>query len=445
VGFVNRARLLSVLTCLVVPTLCLPALASATTRLATPGGVKSGPCTPTACDLAHAVEVAVDGDQVVVGPGTYKPGDEVEVKSAASVGGEPGAPLPVVQISDHFLHVKNAGATLHDLRVEVVKSTLPYAVTLEAGTVERVYAYSTMSAGACGVFGGTIRDSVCFGGLVVGGTTGGNQHIVLRNVSATNATMGSSGSTATTIDGANLILRSGDPEFAGGADLAVDVSSGSSAAIVLRSSNYATVNPQASSGTDFTYTAPGTAGNQTAPPQFVDFAGGDLHELPGSPTVDTGLTDPLLGATDLEGHPRSQPGCLGGAATPDIGAYELAPTVACPRPATPPLAPPPLVPGSVKLVKVKLDRENGTATLLANVSGPGTLALTGRKVVKRSAGAHGSEIVKLAVVAKGKAKRLLEVKGRAKVKARVAFTPVGGAAVQVTRKLVLYEVRGRRR
>jgi hypothetical protein len=60
------------------------------------------------------------------------------------------------------------------------------------------------------------------------------------------------------------------------------------------------------------------AGNQAAEPLFVDAAAGDYRPAAGSPTIDAGVTDALLGTADPAGCPRS----LGLA--PDIGAYEHA-------------------------------------------------------------------------------------------------------------------------
>ena len=60
----------------------------------------------------------------------------------------------------------------------------------------------------------------------------------------------------------------------------------------------------------------GSAHNQSAAPLLVNLAGGDFHELPGSPTVDGGVDDPANGSTDPDGNPRR----LGPA--PDIGAFE---------------------------------------------------------------------------------------------------------------------------
>jgi hypothetical protein len=407
--------------------------ALAVVRYAAPGGGGGEPCNPAPCTLANAVNNAHDGDEVVVDPGTYKPGSEVEVDRAISVGGTPGAPLPVVQISNHFLRLENAASLVHDLRIEVVAPTLPYAINDEAGNVERVYAYSTQSAGACEIASGSIRDSVCWGGLVASAFTGGNVSIVLRNVTATTTVFGASGKTHATIDGANLIMHSIDPSEAEGADLVIDVGNEASATISLTHSNYASVS-SLSAGTDFTYPPPGTNGNQSAAPQFVG-APGDLHELASSPTVDAGLADPLIGATDLDGNARSLPSCLGGAAAPDIGAYELVPTTACPRL---PIAPPAAKPSNlVGFGKLKRNRRKGTALLAIRVPGPGSLTLSGKGLVRRHASPRAAGTVELAVKAKGGAGKKLKARGYLAVSAVVSFTPLGGDAASVTRRLKL--------
>ena len=67
--------------------------------------------------------------------------------------------------------------------------------------------------------------------------------------------------------------------------------------------------------------SPGVAsgpGNQQAAPLFRDAAAGDLRPAAGSPVIDAGTADALLGGADPAGCPRA----LGGA--PDIGAYEFA-------------------------------------------------------------------------------------------------------------------------
>ena len=421
--------------------------AFAAVRYATPTGSGGEPCNPTACSLEKAVNGAADGDEVVVGPGTYRLKAEVEIDRAITVGGAPGGPKPVIQIANHFLRLENAASTLHDVRVEVVAETLPYAVNDEAGTVERVYALSTKSAGACQIAEGTLRDSVCWGGLSVGGYTGGDVRIALRNVTASETVMGSSGSTHTEIDGANLIMDGPGTGNPADYDLGIDVTSGASATISLTHSDYATVETHGSEGTDYTFPAPGTGGNITAPPQLVDPIGGDVHELPTSATVDAGLADALLGATDLDGGARAQPACLGGPAAPDIGAYELAPTTPCPQPPPPPAPAPPAPKPSNAIVLGKLIRDpsNGTAMLAVSVPGPGSVTLGGKGIVARKAATFRAGKVELPVKATGAAAKELKAKGKVTLAAAVTFTPTGGEAATATKQVKLVRHAPRRR
>jgi hypothetical protein len=60
------------------------------------------------------------------------------------------------------------------------------------------------------------------------------------------------------------------------------------------------------------------------------------------------------------------------------------------------------------------------------VPGPGALTLSGKGIATQHAGPHGVETVKLAVKAKGKAKKKLSRSDTAKVKLEVTFTPTGG-------------------
>jgi hypothetical protein len=106
----------------------------------------------------------------------------------------------------------------------------------------------------------------------------------------------------------NTIVLNG----AGGTDVTVD---GPGSTLTFSHSNYR--------GT--TLTEGGVIGDvsgdthQTALPLFANAATGDLSELSGSPTINAGVTDPLNGAVDFAGNPRTV-----GAST-DIGAYEFSP------------------------------------------------------------------------------------------------------------------------
>jgi hypothetical protein len=67
-------------------------------------------------------------------------------------------------------------------------------------------------------------------------------------------------------------------------------------------------------------------GNQTVlTPLFENEPLGNFHQISGSPTIDAGTPDPLLGSDDFDGQPRVQ-GCA-----PDIGADEF-PSPPCPSP-----------------------------------------------------------------------------------------------------------------
>jgi hypothetical protein len=77
------------------------------------------------------------------------------------------------------------------------------------------------------------------------------------------------------------------------------------------------------------------AGMQSQPPLLADPPAGDFAQLPGSPTIDAGLANPLSGPLDLMGGPR-----IAGAAI-DIGADEYSPPGTEPPDVVPPDAVPP--------------------------------------------------------------------------------------------------------
>ncbi|HEX5983305.1 MAG TPA: hypothetical protein VFY69_03775 [Solirubrobacterales bacterium] len=87
--------------------------------------------------------------------------------------------------------------------------------------------------------------------------------------------------------------------------------------------------------------------------------------------------------------------------------------------------------------KVKRNKKKGTAVLTVNVSAPGALAVSGKKIKKRSKAAKKAGNVKLPIVPKGKALKALKAKGKAKVKVKLAYTPTGGATSTLTRKIQL--------
>lgn len=117
-----------------------------------------------------------------------------------------------------------------------------------------------------------------------------------------------------------------------------------------------------------------------------------------------------------------------------------------PAPAPAPAPPPPPSPAppparipfrSLPSPKLKLNAKAGTATLTLKVPGPGVVVLSGPAIkgLRKTAKAAGP----LALVVRPTAKtaKKLTRDGRAKVTARIAFTPTGGAAEAVTKTLTL--------
>lgn len=65
-------------------------------------------------------------------------------------------------------------------------------------------------------------------------------------------------------------------------------------------------------------------GNIDADPCFVDAGGGDFRLSSDSPCIDAGdNSEPNLGATDMDGHPRIIDGDCNDAEVVDMGAYEF--------------------------------------------------------------------------------------------------------------------------
>jgi hypothetical protein len=95
--------------------------------------------------------------------------------------------------------------------------------------------------------------------------------------------------------------------------------------------------------------------------------------------------------------------------------------------------------------KPRRNKRKGTATLIVDLPGPGTLALTGKGIVGQSAAAaqarSAASQLKLTVRTKGKKKRALKRKGKVKVVANVTYTPTGGSSNTQSQRLKLIKRR----
>lgn len=424
-------RLLLAVGCLA---LLAAAPASGAVRYAAPGAMGGSPCNPAPCGLVTAVTGANNGDQVVLAAGAYKLATTLAITKPIDVGGALGASTVVEFSGNNGIEVSHPGALLHDLRPVLSEPALANTVTLNAGTVERVHADGAKGAAGCDMKQGLLRDSVCRGGLNVSPNGAGSYQATITNVTANPLSIGAQGGANLAASVTNTLML---PDSEGGgpkAGLLINVGMGASAAALITNSSYNEVDPTLSAGTEFQYTPAGTNGNQTVAPALVDAAAGDFRQLASSPTIDAGTTavDPL-GAFDLLGAARSQPRCIGGAPVPDIGAYELTPTEACPGP--PPVPSP--VPSNFGVRKLTFDRAKGTATLTVRLQAAGTLALSGKGVVGRSANRGGAGTVKVKIQAKGGKAKKLRKRGKVKLRARLMFVPASTGELPTTKTRAL--------
>ena len=293
--------------------LCVPASASAAVRYAEPVADGANPCTQAdPCPLRRAVDDAVDGDSVVLLPGSYTESGPLIIDAAIDIHGPAAGVRPTVNAGGKTVFVLgHAGAQLRDM---TINSGNDPGVILVAGLMDRLYVHATgLTADACrpesvGAEQLTITNSVCRGSGAdakgIGGVWGSNNfHLTLRNVTAVGGVDGIKLAGTVTVMGTNVIASGGS----------TDTSANGQTHMTFSYSNYG--DESAINGA--TITDPGTGTNQTAQPVFVNAALGDFHQAANSPTVDAGENDPANGPFDLDGDARTQ-----GFAT-DIGADEL--------------------------------------------------------------------------------------------------------------------------
>ena len=299
------------------------------------------------CDIETAVEHgSVDeGDTITLLPGDYTliAGQTISALKDVLIRGKPGAARPrLISAAANAVELDDSLATtarprLSDVVIDHSGSNI--GVISFGGIAERVEVTTSTMGAACGPFSGPdgdglFRDSVCRNtaggsavGVFIGSLTPQSTRGVIRNVTA----IATGGATAAALfansqDGGTALLDARNVIARGqGSDVtaAHDTGAGTST-VTLASSNYAVELELGGS----TVTDPGTAGNQVAPPMFVDQPAGDFRQTTASPTVNAGTGDALLGATDLHGGSRTI-GCA-----VDIGADELDAGPPCPRDAS---------------------------------------------------------------------------------------------------------------
>ena len=318
------------------------------TRYAAPGGDGADPCaSPTdPCSIYTAAQYNAPGttieagDVVELAPGTYSeaaedlgPGDVVQPPSGVVVQGEPGKarPLIVLQSNGGFwgAFFISTAAEVRDVEIRN-QAVSGSAVTIQDGSIERVVARSTVStAFTCGSFEGQIRSSVCIneaGGVAVGASASvaaGVHATVIRNSTFIATGPGSVGmdfayfaSSPGVIGAVNAIgvIAKGASKDVIARGLELSGGHGATTEIELQASDYATTDTKTAGTGSASVTAPGTNGNITALPLL---AADNVHQLPGSPTIDKGAVDGASAAFDIDEQARE----IGLA--PDIGADEI--------------------------------------------------------------------------------------------------------------------------
>lgn len=445
--------------CLITSAL-VPAAASAAgeTLYAAPNVAKAGkPCTQAEpCRLSEAVNQSVNGDTVLLAGGEYVlPTLGIMVDDEIDLGGHPGERPVLLTTKPADVQVTpNAGATLHDLDLEGEGN-----LKLGSGVADRVsVTHIGLSGDACELEKGTtLRDSICWTvetneeeeevSDAISIESGGEKQdktVYLRNVTAvaSNA-LGSAifaegaGGAHLVVDASNVIAHASD-----GIDIRLQTGEGlSETHMNISHSDFSAFVPENTSSTT-TVTPPGTAGNLSAMPSFVFLAQGDFHLNAGSAGIDGGVSDALVGELDLDGNGRSQSGCFGAGAIPDMGAYERAATANCPPPDQTP--PPPFEARKpiFRILKLNLNKRAGGGTLQIEVPGAGTISLTGSgvKLVRRRSSAPG-DLITLPIQPWAITRVRLKKRGKSHVHLEVVFDPVSGPSDELSMGVLLRKTR----
>jgi hypothetical protein len=330
----SPSRLVTTVAALLCASAVTAPAAGAAVRHAAPGAGGPEPCAATApCGFANAVSGASTGDEVVVAPGNHVVSSLVDLTAdSVVVRGPAAAPRPrVSSTSSILLRVWGSGVTVRDLRLESPTAPGEFVVNDHAkgNLYERVEVVATGTTGAGMLLrdGTTLRDSVVWAqGPDATAVMTANTPLApvtgarLERVTAIGGSGVGLGVAASSCFGdkqrvtlVDVIARAGgDDVFASEmCDIGIDpgppvieVHVGSSNAGELIADVGAAVHD--------------LGANQTAAPVFADAAGGDFHQLAGSPTIDAGTGPVGVGALDLDLQPR----VLGSAS--DIGADEFA-------------------------------------------------------------------------------------------------------------------------
>jgi hypothetical protein len=314
-----------------------------TVRFAAPGGTGPEPCEPTSpCSLDRATDgnrpgtALRAGDEIVISPGTYSGNQDlgadrtIQLPPGVYLHGVAGQPRPliaqdntgspaamVVETNDRLSHIEIETNAINGIFFLGDSGTAEGLVVRATGRSRGI----ACNAGAMELL---IRDTACIASGPEKTAIGADATIFrpattvrLRNVTAFSTegigmafrVTGSGQVPTYLVDAVGVIAKGAvrDVEGEGG----VTPQTRSELSINLRNSAFATTARRAA-----TVTFPDEAANV---PRLPVLAADGMHQQPGSPTIDAGVTDRFSGAGDLDGEAR----VLGLVA--DIGADEFQP------------------------------------------------------------------------------------------------------------------------
>ena len=157
------SRSLVLLTLAVV--LAIPGAAQAAQRYASPAGSGTACTQATPCDLDTAVEDAavVDGDEVIVTPGSYNLVN-LTIADAITLHGQALQPTPTINVSSASAGVNVVdAATVRDLKIEAANVGISVGPNATGTVLERLSVHASGNGGtACSITDPTtIRDTLC--------------------------------------------------------------------------------------------------------------------------------------------------------------------------------------------------------------------------------------------------------------------------------------------